>query len=763
MGQRKPGTYPRAIENFQTAAKIYRELGDPAGEGAALLGVGLVQALSGSAASSSQTYQTAIGLFRSIKQREPDERALANLGFLYDELVDKQLGFKHDDLSIELPKQGFDRNGDRIDTRFSQLDERYSLQYFNQPFTVYVSFERANGGREDSRLAGADQPPKPVSFYPDVLAIWRLNGVESLEVATRVNLMETWAPVNPQVAVFYGKQAVNGYQALRRSLQQTQGQGARRYVNQLSDKFRFLADLLIGLGRLAEAEDVLQMLKEEEFSEFVLRDAAEIKGLRRRVRLTAKEQRLIDRYILLATRATEIGEQFRRLEDKRSSLTSLGKTLSVDDEATYGRLSTQVADINAAFALFLDKELVNEVGTSGADTIAADRRLQNEVREWSGGTVALYTVVTENRYRVVLTSPTVQIDRRTEISAAVLNKKIFAFRKALEDANVDPRPLGKELYDILVKPIEKDLAAAGARTLVWSLDGTLRYIPMAALSPDGRTYLVERYQNVTITPRTRESFAGKNVAWTALGMGVAEEQTVTYPDLPGEKIRVDALPAAREELMAIVRDEDNPAEKGIIPGKRYLDKEFTVKNMTDSLARRTTAGGRKFTLVHLASHFRLGNNWSNSFLFLGNSKLLTLEELATSPAINFNDVELVTLSACSTAIATASNGLEVDSLAEAIQVKSGKAVLATLWGVYDESTAQLMRNFYSSKQNSPGLTKAEALQQAQRKMLGTASKGDAPATAPAGATKQPRFTPDPARPFAHPYFWSGFVLIGNWR
>jgi hypothetical protein len=445
MGQRKPGIYHRAIENFQTAAKIYRELGDAAGEGAALLGVGLVQALSGNAALSSQTYQTAIGIFRSVKQREPDERALANLGFLYDELVDKQLAFRHDELSIELPKPGFDRNGDRIDTRFSQLDERYSLQYFNQPFTVYVSAERANGGREDSRLAGGDEAPKPVSFYPDVLAIWRLNGVESLEVATRINLMETWAPVNPQVAVFYGKQAVNGYQALRRSLQQTSDKGARRYVNQLSDKFRFLADLLIGLGRLAEAEDVLQMLKEEEFSEFVLRDATEIKGLRRRVRLTAKEQRLIDRYILLATRATEIGEQFRRLEDKRSSLTSLGKTLSVEDEATYGRLSAQVADINAAFALFLDKELVNAVGTSGADTIAADRLLQNEVREWASGTVALYTVVTENRYRVVLTTPTVQIDRRTDISAAVLNKKIFAFRKALEDASVDPRPLGKEL------------------------------------------------------------------------------------------------------------------------------------------------------------------------------------------------------------------------------------------------------------------------------------------------------------------------------
>ena len=101
-------------------------------------------------------------------------------------------------------------------------------------------------------------------------------------------------------------------------------------------------------------------------------------------------------------------------------------------------------------------------------------------------------------------------------------------------------------------------------------------------------------------------------------------------------------------------------------------------------------------------------------------------------------MELVTLSACNTGLATASNGIEVDSLAEAIQAKSGKAVLATLWAVYDESTSSLMKDFYRIKTANPTIIKAAALQQAQKKMIADAK-------------------------FAHPYYWSPFTLIGNWR
>ena len=57
-----------------------------------------------------------------------------------------------------------------------------------------------------------------------------------------------------------------------------------------------------------------------------------------------------------------------------------------------------------------------------------------------------------------------------KITAAELNKKIFAFREAVKNPNVDPRPLGKELYDVLVKPFEAQLDASKTKTILWSLD-----------------------------------------------------------------------------------------------------------------------------------------------------------------------------------------------------------------------------------------------------------------------------------------------------
>ncbi|MGE3467110.1 MAG: CHAT domain-containing protein, partial [Pyrinomonadaceae bacterium] len=387
--------------------------------------------------------------------------------------------------------------------------------------------------------------------------------------------------------------------------------------------------------------------------------------------------------------------------------------------------------------LFLEKELVNEIGTENAKTLAADRD-QQRVREWGSGTVALTTVITENRYRVVLTTPTVQIDGKTDISAAVLNRKVFAFRQALQNTATDPRQIGKELYDILIKPIEKELAASGAKTLVWSLDGTLRYIPISALSPDGKTYLVERFQNVMITPKTRERVSRHDAGWRALGMGVSEEQTLADLDGTGQRITLEALPSAKRELTSIIRDETDPANNGIFDGRRFLDDEFTMDNLTRSLARKNQDNTKHFNVVHLATHFRLGETWASSFLIIGGGKTLTLQQMSTLPEIDFAGVELTTLSACNTAIVTAASGIEVDSLAESIQSKGGKAVLATLWNVYDESTEKLMSGFYRFKKDDPSITKADALQRAQAKMIASAD-------------------------FSHPYFWSGFTLIGNWR
>jgi CHAT domain-containing protein len=72
-----------------------------------------------------------------------------------------------------------------------------------------------------------------------------------------------------------------------------------------------------------------------------------------------------------------------------------------------------------------------------------------------------------------------------------------------------------------------------------------------------------------------------------------------------------------------------------------------------------------------------------------------------------------------------------------IAIRSGaRSTLATLWLVNDEATADLITEFYRQF-TQPGVNRAEALRQAQLKLLA-----------------------DPRS--QHPYYWSAFVLVGNW-
>lgn len=806
----------QALEKFQNALKLFREANDQAGEAKTLFQIGTIQYNAGESGAASKTavealkisqkagekyweaktfnllgliygnlgnlqsaqtlFENAVTVFRQIDDFDEAIPVINNLGKVYERAGDyekalqfynvplKYLEFQQDELSIALTRDNI------AGVYFRKGEYQKALVEAEKSLAVYrklgIRAREANAlnniGADHLKLGNA---PKAVEFLNQSLPMLRATGNRRVEAVALSNLMAAWKiSNNAEAAIFYGKQSVNLYQELRRAAQNLDAQTQKNYLDAVSDIYRLLADLLIETGKFAQAEQVLRMLKEEEYSDFVKRDADEIKTLNQRVALNEKENALLKRYTNFADRVTALGEEFQKLDNKKRFLSRTGDALSAEEQKKYDELAAQITDANAAFRLFLEKELAKELGTEKAQKIEIDRNLQDKLKKWGAGTVALYTVVSEKRYRVVLTTPTVQIDGKTEIKAAELNKKIFAFRNALQNPKLDPRPLGKEIYDILIKPIEKELNAAGAKTLVWSLDGSLRYIPLAALSPDGTNYFVEKYQNVIITPKTRDDLADSNAEWKPLGMGVSEAQTVIYPDFPDQRIEVSALPFTKNELNAIIRDETATNDSGLLAGRKFFGKDFTLKNLTDSLAAENADGGRKFTVVHLASHFRLGSNWENSFLLLGNAKILTLEELSNSPEISFGDVELVTLSACNTAFGADANGKEIDSLAEAIQTKSGKAVLASLWEVADESTASLMRDFYRLRKENPQLTKAEAMQQAQKNLIEGNAK--TPKTAPlisTDKTKSPKFNAKTDRPFAHPFFWSGFVLIGNWR
>ena len=144
-------------------------------------------------------------------------------------------------------------------------------------------------------------------------------------------------------------------------------------------------------------------------------------------------------------------------------------------------------------------------------------------------------------------------------------------------------------------------------------------------------------------------------------------------------------------------------------------------------------------LVHLATHGQFSSNPDETFIVTWNDqiKVKEFEDLlkVREETGNAQPIELLVMSACQTAVGDERAALGIAGVA----VRSGaRSTIATLWSVKDESTVALMDQFYQQlSQNSASMTKAEALRQAQMSLIHSSN-------------------------FNHPFYWSPFVLIGNW-
>jgi tetratricopeptide (TPR) repeat protein len=405
------------------------------------------------------------------------------------------------------------------------------------------------------------QYERAMGYYEQALAIVREVKNRATEDTTLGNLMLVWkARQTPRLAIFYGKQAVNVYQAIRGDIQTLDKALQQSFLSSKTGTYRALADLLIIAGRLPEAQQVLDLLKAEEYFDFVRRDANAAGGTQQAA-LTPEESAWEQRYRAIADRVTALGVE-RQVLLAKSSRTAKDDT----------RLDALEQDLTVAAQAF--QQLLSGLEEAFRGTPEGSARLA-EVREAQGlmadladlgrGTVALYTLVGEKTYRVILITPHTQVARDYPITAADLNRKVLALREALRTPLVDPRPLAQELYTILVAPVASDLKGAQAQTLMWSLDGVLRYLPVAALH-DGEAYLVERYRHVMFTPASQARLKDALQArWKGLGLGVSKAH--------GEFV---ALPGVVEELQGIIRDKGQAAATGVLPGALQLDAAFTA-------------------------------------------------------------------------------------------------------------------------------------------------------------------------------------------
>jgi CHAT domain-containing protein/tetratricopeptide (TPR) repeat protein len=746
------GDHAHALEHFQQSFAVSQSLNDNRAAAYTLVRIGLLYEARAERQRAIDTFQQALPLFRLAQDRRGEAYALNNLGVLFDEANEHGPAHEYYDRAMLLFRQIGDCNElaaplsnlalESIDTG----DQAKALGYLTQALDIQRSIGDRRGEATTLNNIGfvynsLGQRQKALTYFAQALALHRMTANVAGEGDTYSNLMFVWRDQRPVAAIYYGKQAVNDYQQVRAELPPLDREAQLSFIKSKTLTYRQLAELLIAQGRLPEAQQVVGMLKEAEYLEYVRRDGGETNALKARAQLSPAEDALSKRYQEIADQITTRGRQRGELLAKPARTAEEDKQLAI--------LETDLNVAGQAFQKYLD-QLETELSGSkqGGEKVYQLREsqgLMEDLRELGQGAVALYTVVGEDKYRVVLITPDVQKAAEYPIKAVELNRKIAAFREALQDYKTDPRPLAQELYKIVVGPIAKDLQDAKAETLMWSLDGALRYIPIAALH-DGQQYMVERYRNVVFTPASTARLKDQPSAqWRGLGFGVSKA-LLNFP----------ALPAVPDELRGIFRDEAAQTNEGVLAGHVLLDDSFNEEALRSGLRQRVP-------LVHIASHFNfIPGNETDSFLLLGDGQRLSLAQLKGAQNL-FGGVELLTLSACDTANGgSGTDGKEVEGFAVLAQRQGAKAVIASLWPVADRSTRLLMQRFYQLRNAQAGTPKAEALRQAQIALLrGTAT--DNMASTQRGIGVDVIKSTNLGATFAHPYFWAPFILIGNWR
>jgi CHAT domain-containing protein len=203
---------------------------------------------------------------------------------------------------------------------------------------------------------------------------------------------------------------------------------------------------------------------------------------------------------------------------------------------------------------------------------------------------------------------------------------------------------------------------------------------------------------------------------------------------------------------------------------------------------------KDYRLLHFATHGALDSETpARSALLLATDQLPDAEKqvregkkvytgrLAVGAVLGWQlDADLVTLSACETGLGRQAGGEGLLGFVQALVQAGARSVLVSLWPVDDAATALLMNRYYQNLLGKrPGLEaplgKAEALREAKQ-WLRNLPRPQAEALAAQLSKGELRLTVSPLKPstaalaagadkgdhpYAHPYYWSAFVLLGD--
>jgi CHAT domain-containing protein len=294
----------------------------------------------------------------------------------------------------------------------------------------------------------------------------------------------------------------------------------------------------------------------------------------------------------------------------------------------------------------------------------------------------------------------------------------------------------RQLYRILIEPIEEDLTLHNVTTLLIAADSGLQAIPYAALH-DGQSYFGLRYSlaitpSLALMPLYEEIISQKATKMVAMGASKFEN--------------LAPLPLVPQELKRV-------SSRG--SSEVYLDRAFTQQQLIEK------AVETDVTHVHLATHAEFlpgGPEKSRLYSGQGPMNLSGLSAMRQRREDSFLD--LFVLSACRTALGDKGSELGFSGLA--LQAGSRSAI-GTLWYIDDVATSAFFVLFYSHLDS--GLPKAQAIQATRRNFSQNNLRlKDNTLVTTSGTVILENLNAQQQRRIAdglhHPFFWAGIELLG---
>jgi CHAT domain-containing protein len=547
------------------------------------------------------------------------------------------------------------------------------------------------------------------------LDAYRHQGIDELELHL-LNWMRYERINEIRYAAFYAKRYVNLLQTIRQNLKDNNSPALSSFTEPYKTQLQKMSSTLFESGDFVGAISVLSIIKENELQDFS----------------TSIER------TSLSTTFLSYSEQEKIFFSIVSSLVAEHKFLSsqffnirlldpnADDRLLRQALERTNEEIGSALINLRTKLLVNN-----------NDQLQKELilnREYP----VLQSSVTPSGVIFYLSENGTSTRFVASVNRAELRELIYQFYDVIVKQTNDWHPLAEKLNQLLFRQVEEYLIANSIRKLYFVSDDALAFLPIdLILNISNDEIEVVNLVNLTNTkPPSRE------VSIPRLDAFGATRGNRTHKPLPAAKTEIDFLSSFNFS---------NKASTLIQSG--YLDDKFTLNALQHSLSNRTQ-------IVHVASHFNAnGSSDKDVGLLMGNGEFVSIAKLMQDDR-TYAGVELLTLSACETALSQSNMAVTArsfDGLASLFARKGVSQVLAAMWKISDSSTAAFMKVFYIYRQ-AEGLTSSEA-QAATKKLF----KRIDPVQQQYLAFKYPQvFTKDFIRSlenYKHPYYWAGFVLF----